>query len=226
MSVARLDGSTARIDVDGSVPAGPSPYRVSYTVRGDGVITADVRLTPGPAELPRLPRFGMEMTLPPGFEDLQWFGRGPHESYWDRKVGARVGRHAGTVAAQAHPYVRPQETGNKTDVRWMAVRDPRGAGLLVAGLPHLSVTALHYTTADLDEGEKKVNRHAGEVPARDFVRLNVDDRQMGVGGVNSWGPTALPEYSLPYGEYRYRFVLRGLAAGDDAVVVARALRAR
>jgi len=226
VAVARPDGSTARIEVGGSIPAGPSPYRVSYTVRGDGVITADVHMTPGGAELPRLPRFGMEMTLPAGFEDLQWFGRGPRESYWDRQAGARVGRHAGTVAAQAHPYVRPQETGNKTDVRWMAVRDARGAGLLVAGLPHLSVTALHYTTADLDEGEEKIGRHAGEIPARDFVRLNVDGRQMGVGGVNSWGPTALPEYSLPYGEHRYRFVVRGLAPGDDAALVARALRAR
>jgi len=226
VSVARVDGSTARIDVDGSIPAGPSHYRVSYLVSGDGVIAADVRMTPGAAELPRMPRFGMEMTLPAGFEDLQWFGRGPHESYWDRKVGARIGRHDGTVTAQAHPYVRPQETGNKTDVRWMAARDAAGAGLLVAGLPHLSVTALHYTTADLDEGEKKVNRHAGEIPPRDFVRLNVDERQMGVGGVNSWGPTALPEYSLPYGDYHYRFVLRGLAAGDDAALVARTLRER
>ncbi len=224
-TVTRPDASTVRVDVDGTIPAGPSGYRVSYTVRDDGVVEVDAHLLAGRADLPRLPRFGMQMTVPAGFEALQWYGRGPHESYWDRKTGARVGRYAGTVTDQAYPYVRPQETGSKTDVRWVALANASGTGLLAAGSPCLSVTALHFLTSDLDPGDAKAQRHAGEIPPRDFVRLNLDERQMGVGGITSWGPTALPEYSIPYGDRAYRFALRGFAAGDDVAELARALRA-
>ena len=193
-TVTRPDPSTVRVDVDGTIPAGPSGYRIAYVVRGDGTVEVDAHLVPGQADLPRLPRFGMQMTLPAGFEAMQWYGRGPQESYWDRKTGARVGRYTGTVTDQAYPYVRPQETGNKTDVRWVALANASGTGLLAAGSPCLSVTALHYLTSDLDPGDQKAQRHAGEIPPRAFVRLNLDERQMGVGGITSWGPTALPKY--------------------------------
>jgi beta-galactosidase len=172
------------------------------------------------------------MEIPGGFEALEWFGRGPHESYWDRKAGARVGHFQGTVADQYHPYVRPQETGNRTDVRWFALGDPSGVGLLFladggsgpfgvdeeamaedrrrpgTGWPYLSFSALHYPQEDLDDGPEKDQRHAGELTARETVFVHVDLRQMGVGGINSWGPTALPRYSLPYGRYEYAFTLR------------------
>jgi len=227
-TVTRGAPSRVRIDVVGEIPPGPSRYQLSYTVDGDGVVAVDARLVPVPGlALPRLPRFGLQMTLPQAFERLRWYGRGPGESYWDRKAGMRIGRFDSTVTEQAYPYIRPQETGNKTDVRWMALTDQTGTGLLVVGLPQLSVTALHYTTADLDPGEKKAQVHAGEIPARPFVRLNVDERQMGVGGVNSWGYTALPEYSIAYAEHWYRFLLRGLTAGDgEPAALARMLRDR
>jgi len=227
-TVTRETPSRVRIDVDGEIPAGPSRYRLSYVIEGDGVVAVEASLTPVQGlDLPSLPRFGLQMTLPQAFERLRWYGRGPGESYWDRKAGLRVGRFDSTVTEQAYPYIRPQETGNKTDVRWLALTDERGTGLLVVGPSQLSVTALHYTTADLDPGQEKVQVHAGEIPARPFVRLNVDERQMGVGGINSWGYTALPEYSLPYGAYRYRFLMCGLTAGDgEPATLARMLRGR
>lgn len=121
-----------------------------------------------------------------------------------------VGRWALDVAEGAHPYVRPQETGNRTDVRWLELRDDTGWGLRVEGQQLLEVTAIPYAREDLDPGPEKAQRHWGELRPRDTVFLNVDYRQMGVGGIDSWGPTALPRYSLPYGAYDYRFTLRVL----------------
>jgi beta-galactosidase len=191
-------------------------YDVTYRILAAGDVMVDVHFEPEWDTMPRMPRFGMRMAMPAGFDRIAWYGRGPHESYWDRKVGARVRRFAGTVAEQFHPYVRPQETGNKTDVRWMVVSDDAGVGLLVVGDSLLSVSALHYSVDDLDPGPEKAQRHAGDLTPRAETYLHVDYRQMGVGGTNSWGVTALPQYSLPYGEYHYRFRLRGIGPDDAA----------
>ena len=84
----------------------------------------------------------MTLTLPAEFDNMQWFGRGPHETYWDRKTGARVGLYQGEVLDQHHPYIRPQENGNKSDVRWVALTNGDGVGLLAVGMPLLDVSAL------------------------------------------------------------------------------------
>ena len=203
-----------RIRTRSHLEAGRASYSTLYTILGDGSVIVDNHFEPGDEGLPRMPRFGMQMTLPKRFSKLQWYGRGPHESYWDRKAGAPVGLYEGTVAEQFHPYVRPQETGNKTDVRWMALSNDEGTGLLVIGMPLISMSALHFTIEDLDPGESKAQRHAGDLVERDLVNLNIDYKQMGVGGVNSWGPTALPRYSLYYREYGYSFALRPFSAED------------
>jgi beta-galactosidase len=203
-----------RIRTRSRLEAGRASYSTLYTILGDGSVIVDNRFEPGDEGLPRMPRFGMQMTLPKAFSNLQWYGRGPHESYWDRKSGAPVGLYEGTVADQFHPYVRPQETGNKTDVRWVALSNGQGTGLLIIGMPLLSVSALHFTIDDLDPGEQKAQRHAGDLEERDLVSLNIDYKQMGVGGINSWGPTALPRYSLYYQEYHYSFTLRPFSQED------------
>jgi beta-galactosidase len=101
----------------------------------------------------------------------------------------------------------------------MTLSNDRGVGLLVTGMPLLSMSALHFTTDDLDPGEQKAQRHAGDLVERDLVNLNIDYKQMGVGGINSWGPTALPRYSLYYGEYHYSFMLRPFSTEDDPPAV-------
>ena len=203
------------IRFNGILPeADSATYTTTYTIRGNGDVEVEGHLTPGAGDLPMLPRFGMRMELPGSFQHLQWLGRGPHESYQDRETGARVGLFEGTVAEQFHPYVRPQETGNKTGVRWMALRNDQGVGLLVLGDTLLSTSALHYTQEDLDEGPQKRQRHAGDLRAGRLVALNVDYRQMGVAGINSWGALPLPQYTLPYGEYTVRFVLRPFGPGS------------
>jgi len=225
------------VTVDGRLPLSDQPeYRTTYRIAGNGEVEVEGVLRPGNGDHPRLPRFGMEMEIPGSFRRLQWFGRGPHESYWDRKAGTPVGLFSGPVSREPHPYIRPQETGNHTDVRWLALSDESGAGLMVlAGggsgplgvvseaspairqIPWLSFSALPYAPDDLDDGSHKEQRHGRELRPRDFVTLNVDLMQMGVGGITSWGPTALPRYSLPYGPYEYRFTLRPFTTEDGPI---------
>ncbi|MGD8497207.1 MAG: glycoside hydrolase family 2 TIM barrel-domain containing protein, partial [Gemmatimonadales bacterium] len=209
------DGGAVRVIARGHIPAGTSPLTLSYTLHPDGALEVSERLEPVEgADLPRLPRFGMRTRLPARFHRATWFGRGPIESYRDRKTAAIVGRWSRDVADWAHPYVRPQETGNRTDVRWLELRDDEGRGLRVEADSPLEVTATPYAREDLDPGTEKAQRHWGELRPRDAVFLNVDGGQMGVGGIDSWGPTALPRYSLPYGEYEYQFTLRALRPRD------------
>jgi beta-galactosidase len=217
--VAQTAPHEVTVLVTGRIRPVGARYDVTYRILAAGDVVVDVHFQPERDTMPRMPRFGMRIAMPAGFDQIAWYGRGPHESYWDRKVGARLRRFTGTVAAQFHPYVRPQETGNKTDVRWMAISDEAGVGLLFVGDSLLSVSALHYTIGDLDPGPEKAQRHAGDLTPRAETYLNVDYRQMGVGGTNSWGVTALPQYSLPYRDYHYRFRLRGIgpevAAPDE-----------
>jgi beta-galactosidase len=204
------------VTVRSRLPTVSADYATVYTVYGSGDVVVDNHFLPGRDSLPQMFRFGMQMVVPAAFSRVTWYGRGPMESYWDRNTAALVGRYAGTVSGQLFPYVRPQETGNKTDVRWLALTDPSGAGLLFVGDSLLSVSALHFTMQDLDPGLEKRQTHAAELVERPEVYLNVDDRQMGVGGINSWGALPLPQYSLPYGEYRYRFRMRGFTPDDGA----------
>jgi beta-galactosidase len=178
-----------------------------------------------------LPRFGMTMTLPGDFNDLEWYGRGPHESYWDRKTGAPIGRYRGPVWEQFHRYTRPQETGNKTEVRWLALRKENGAGLLAVGLPEMSASAWEFPIGEIEfdpvaDTSREIivpasQRHGAEIRRHDMVTLNLDYRQMGVGGDTSWGARTHPEYTLTDQEYRFRFRLRLISADDDVSELAR-----
>ena len=221
VEVERPAPGVLRVVVQGTIPPGGTPYALSQEVRGDGSIVVEAHMAPGADSLPMLPRFGMMLTLPGELNRVEWYGRGPQEAYWDRKTGARLGRWSTLVDSLYHPYVRPQENGQRADVRWMTLTDEASYGLLVTGPVPLDITASRFLSADLDPGPRKAQRHAVETEPRDLVRLNVDFRQMGVGGVHSWGPTAIPAYQLPYGEYHYRWVLRGIGPEDDPAELAR-----
>jgi beta-galactosidase len=178
-------------------------YTSVYIVFGSGDIIVSGSIKPGAELSIDLPRFGMQMAIPGEFSTMSWFGRGPHESYWDRKTGSAVGLYSGPVEEQFHPYVRPQETGNKTDVRWVALTNKDGAGLLAVGMPLLSASAWPFTMDDLEKAT-----HINELPRRETITVNLDYKQMGVGGDDSWGARTHPEYTLPAKAYSYRFRLR------------------
>jgi len=209
----RRDGSvevSARHDGPGGLV-----HRQIARVLPDGVVDLEQRVRV-PRALADLPRLGLRLLIRPGLEQLTWFGRGPFESYPDRKAGARTSRFHGTVAEQVLPYVVPQEYGHHEDVRWLELRDERGAGLRVevpdrrAGLFGFSAT--HYTADDLFRA-----RHASELEARPEVVLHLDHRQRGL-GTASCGPDTLPQYRIPAGLHRFTLRLAPApaepAAGD------------
>jgi beta-galactosidase len=166
-------------------------------------------------DMPELPRFGMAMKIPGRFSNLTWFGRGPQENYTDRKTAAFVNQFESSVAEQYYPYIRPQETGYKTDTRWMALQDEVGKGLMITCDSIFCFSALNFTIEDLDQGTKQNYRHTNDLKPRDFVSLNIDYGQTGVGGDDSWGARAHPQYTLKYGEYKYSYTIRPLQRKVD-----------
>lgn len=209
---AQSSPQVVRVEVQTILPAGGSDYRNTYTIYGSGDVVVEAAFT-ARARLPELPRFGMQMAVPGEFDQMTWYGRGPHESYWDRKTGAAVGRYSGPVKDQVHVYVRPQETGNKTDVRWVALTDKEGAGLLAVGMPLLSASAWPFTMEELERAE-----HTHELPLSGrHITLNLDYRQMGVGGDNSWGARTHPQYMLPSQSYSYRYRLTPLSGREASL---------
>jgi beta-galactosidase len=174
-AVNRLGPGEVELRFEGSFPDLESTNQVVYTVLGSGDIMVEHAFSPGNTELPELPRFGMQLTVPGGFETVSWYGRGPHESYWDRKAGARVGNFSGTVDDQFVDYSEPQENGNKTDVRWVSLTNDEGAGLLLVGAPLIAFSAHHYTTDDLENA-----KHSYEMEHREDITLNIDMEQTGV----------------------------------------------
>ena len=215
------DGSQVVVTSHFSLRAIGAQYTLVHEVFTDGTAAISAHLSQVDEDLPEMPRFGTILTLPGDLDQVEWYGRGPHENYWDRRTGAAVGRYTAPVSELAHPYVRPQETGTRTDTRWVAVTDGSGTGLLVAGMPTVSFSALPHTLEDLDAGEQKAQRHWADLVPRDEVTLIVDYRQQGVGGDDSWGAVPHHEYTLWPGEMEFRFLLRPLRPGDGPERVAR-----
>lgn len=207
--VKRLSPQAVQITVRSAVAANDSLHRTVMTVFGNGEIVIDVSFKPV-GNLPELPRFGMEMTVPSGLENIRWYGRGPHETYWDRKSGARIGLYSGTVDEQFVDYSRPQENGNKTDIRWVSLTNQEGVGLLAVGMPLLSVSAHHYTISDMEKA-----KHKFEMTRKQSLTLHLDFKQTGVGGDNSWGARPHEWCTLWPKSYFYSFRLRPIELEKD-----------
>ena len=215
-AIRQLKPSVFEVETEFLISAKESKLFVTYRIYGSGDVIVDYRFEPGSKELPEIPRIGMKMDLFPEFNHIAWYGRGPHENYWDRKTGAAVGLYKGTVDEQFHRYIRPQETGYKTDVRWVALTNKGGEGLLAVGMPHLSVNALHFYSKDMDPGDVKRQRHIFHLEKRRLVNLHLDYKQMGVGGDTSWGARPHPEYTLnPDTTYSYSFRMRPFLANES-----------
>ncbi|MCX4766153.1 DUF4981 domain-containing protein [Streptomyces sp. NBC_01275] len=219
VEVRALRDRAVEIKVAGTLPTTTeSTYTTTYTVFGSGEIKVDNTLHPGAANLPYLPEVGTLLSLPARLERLHYYGRGPEENHWDRNDATDVGLYSGTVAGQWTSYLRPQENGNKTDVRWVALTDARGAGLLVSGEPLLEVNASHFTPEDLSVGA----RHDYQLTPRAEVVLRLSHRQMGIGGDNSWGAHTHDEYKLfADRDYAYTYRLRPLTGVDGATAASR-----
>jgi beta-galactosidase len=201
VKVSQVSPGVVQVEARSHLLAGNSPLDMIYTLYGNGEI--EVQMTVDIQKgLPNLPRIGMQTRVPGEYSQVRWFGRGPHETYWDRQSGARVGFFRSNIMNQIHRYVRPQENGNKTDVRWIALFNKTGASINAEGKPLLYASVWPYGMRDLERA-----KHIHEPKARDFITLNLDYKQMGVGGDNSWGARPHKQYTLPPKLYTYRFKL-------------------
>jgi beta-galactosidase len=198
-----------------------SEYRVVWTFLGSGDVLVESSWTPEPyLAVAEPPRFGMQTTLRAGFDKLTWFGKGPQETYWDRQ-DARVGLYSGRVRDQYFDYIKPQETGNKESVRWLALTNDAGVGLLAVGQPLLSANALHYAADDLYCATQKENFYRYQLPERDTVTLNLDLHQRGLGGDDSWGAQPHAPFRITPWPVTYSYRLRVLHGGEDFVGLAK-----
>lgn len=197
-----------------------SVVSLEYRVDASGRIHVDFTFEPGNNNLPELPRIGTRMILTEDFRHMSWFGRGPHESYCDRFTGAAVGLYKGTAWEQYHPYVRPQETANKMDVRWMILESDEHFGLLVKADSLLNCSAWPFDPVELDHHEVgEPNRHGSDIKPGNMVVLNIDLRQRGVGGDNSWRALPLDKYRIfPDRKYRYGYTLFPFKGLDNSLV--------
>jgi len=183
-------------------------YQVSYFIHnnGDVQVTASIDMTG--KELPEMPRFGMRTTLPGAYNNLSYYGRGPHENYVDRNLGSFIGIYNDKVENQYFKgYIRPQESGNKTDVRWFTLTDASGKGIKVRGIQPIAFTAINHSTEDLDPGITKKQQHPTDLPPRNQVFLNIDLKQRGVGGDDSWGAYPHRQYLLLDKKYSYSYTI-------------------
>jgi len=168
---------------------------VEYRFTKEGQITVTTSFDTKNQTMPMMPRFGTNFIINKEFENVQWLGRGPFENYQDRKTAALVGNYKASVTELYFPYIRPQENGYKTENRWVTFTNKNGEGILISAPKHFGFSAHHQYNDDFDEGEQKNQRHTTDIVTRDFVNINIDDVQMGVGGDNSWG-------SLPHEKYQ------------------------
>jgi beta-galactosidase len=184
-----------------------SAQTVVYKILGNGKIEIANTFETKENKLPDMPRFGMRWELPVNFDNLKYFGRGPHENYVDRNRSAFVGIYSGKVSAQYFNYVRPQENGYKTDVRWFELRNQNGVGIRVSGEPLVGFSALHNPIEDFDMEDMDDYRHTNDIVKRDGVFVCTDLKMMGVAGDNSWGARPYPQYSIPAKNYQFTFTI-------------------
>ena len=195
---------------------------MTYTLQTNGEVLVNEHFTPNPAKegkdavrVPPMFRYGMQLQMPKAYSQLCYYGRGPVENYCDRNSSEFIGVYRNQVADEYYPYVRPQESGNHTDVRWFRVTDEKGSGLEFYSDAPMEASALCHLTEDLDDGvnkDKKIGRHSGDLIGRPLTQVHIQQRQMGLGCVNSWGAWPRQEYLVPCQERSFSFVIRPLKA--------------
>ena len=179
---------------------------VVFANTGAVKVTEDFKATEG-AKVSDMFRFGMLMQMPYTMEKSNYYGRGPIENYSDRKDCMRIGVYTDDADNQYFPYIRPQESGTKSDIRWWKQTDATGLGLQVKSCTPFYASALHFDTEELDDGDEKEQRHSFDLKKSKYTNLFLDAAHMGVGGENSWGAWPLEKYRIHYGSKTFNFVL-------------------
>lgn len=188
------------------MPSVKGTLKIEYRMNGNGIIyaTETFDATEG-EEVSPLFRFGMRMSMPGEYNEVEYFGRGPGENYSDRKESADMGVYRSKVADMYYPYIRPQETGTHTDVINWTIFNKQGRGIRLQSSQPFSASSIPYSIEVLDEGVKKVQRHAGDIKPGESTEVCFDLSQMGLGCINTWGALPIEKYRMPYGDYEFKF---------------------
>jgi len=198
------------------LPNNEAKVEVQYTLKSDGSLNIDYGFTPNQNNLPNLPRLGMYITLPADFTDISWYGKGATESYWDRKTGVKTGLYSARILDQFERYLRPQETGNKTDIRWVRVSssdltlEVTSNTFLNTSIWPFNMTEIDFKSGDATESASGLvpvtTKHGADINIGENLQWNIDYLQMGVGGDTSWGRLVHPEYTISANKtYQYSF---------------------
>jgi len=192
------------------ISATESTLTLTYTLGEDGqlLVEQDLKVNPGALQKPHLMRYGMELQMNKDFETIEFYGKGPNENYSDRNNADNIGLYVQKVKDQYYPYVRPQESGNKTQVRYWRVLDKEGRGLEFYSDMPMECSSLNYLTTDLHPSVTKDQWHSGDLTPRDFVSVHISQRQMGLGCIDSWGSWPGKEHQLPYQNYNFKFIIK------------------
>lgn len=182
---------------------------ISYLINKEGAIKVTQRMVAGSSkDISNMFRFGMQVQVPYDMEHSKFYARGPIENYSDRNNSTFVGIYKQTADEQTYSYIRPQETGNKTDIRWWNQTDKGGRGIQIKSDNLFSASAIHYSINSLDDGVQKDQRHFSQVEKADYTNLCIDKLQMGLGCMDSWGALPLEKYMLPYQNYEFSFIMQ------------------
>ena len=192
-----IENEQAIVQAEYEMKAVKGKLFLTYVINNEGAVKVTQKMEAGKEEkVSDMFRFGMQMQMPENFNEVEYYGRGPVENYADRNHSTLIGKYRQTVAEQFYPYIRPQETGTKTDLRWWRVLNISGNGLQFVGDAPFSASALNYSIESLDDGVQKDQRHSPEVAKAPFTNLCIDKVQMGLGCVNSWGTLPLEKYRV------------------------------
>ena len=205
----QVNGNTVVSTFD--MPEVKASLTMTYTLTAEGEVIVREHFVPTAAETAPLFRYGMQLQMPQQYNKVQYYGRGPVENYIDRNSSEFLGIYENQVADEYFPYVRPQESGNHTDVRWFRVLNGQGRGLEFYSNAPMEASALNYLVEDLDDGvtkDKLIGSHSGDLVERPLTQVHIQQRQMGLGCVNSWGAWPRQEYMVPCKEYDFTFVIR------------------
>ena len=203
------DAKTGEVKAVYFMPEFNADYTMTYDITESGEVNISASFTPNgkEEELPEMLRFGVNIPMPQSMDISKFYGRGPVENYSDRRSGAFLGQYELTSEQQAHAYVRPQETGTRSDIRWWRQTDKGGRGLKITSNNPFYASATEYSIASLDDGDEKHQSHFQEVKKADYVNLLVDSEQIGVGGINSWGAFPLDQYRIKPGAKTFSLTL-------------------
>ena len=205
----RVENEQAIIEASYEMPDVQAKLTMNYTISNNGAVKITQSMTTTKdAKVSNMFRFGIQMPMPRDFETVEYYGRGPGENYIDRNTCTDLGIYRQSVNEQFYPYIRPQENGTRSDLRWWRVLNAAGTGVEIVSEAPFSAAALHYTIESLDEGVRKQQGHSQEVEKADLTNLCIDKIQMGLGCVDSWGAMPLKKYQVPYKDYSFTFIMR------------------